>query len=48
MHSTRSASIIALRISPSPFCWLDSDPLARTVPTVPVGAQWWRKCWSQA
>ena len=32
MQSTRSASMIARLISPSPDCWLDREPLASTKP----------------
>src|SRR5437867_12512291 len=48
MQSTRSASMMFLRISPS-FDWLDDiDPLASTKPASPVGARWWMKCCTQA
>ena len=48
MQSTMSASIIALRISPSPD-WLELiEPLASTNPAMPLGAKWWMKCWTQA
>ena len=48
MQSTTSASIIARRISPSPDCVDDIEPLASTTPAVPFGARWWRMCCSQA
>ncbi len=39
MQSTRSASMLFLRMSPSPD-WLDeSEPLARTKPAVPLGGR---------
>ena len=48
MQSTRSASMMARRMSPSPD-WLDDmEPLASTKPAVPPGARWWRKCCTQA
>ena len=48
MQSTRSASIIPLRISPSPEVLEDIEPLANTNPAVPVGDRWWMKFWTQA
>ena len=48
MQSTTSASMMFLRISPSPD-WLDDiEPLARTKPASPVGAKWWIMCCTQA
>ena len=48
MQSTRSSSMIFLRISPSPD-WLDDmAPLASTNPAMPRGDRWCRKCWTQA
>ena len=38
MHATRSASTMAARISPSPDCWDDIEPLARTTPAEPRSA----------
>ncbi len=48
MQSTRSASIIFRRISPSPDWLLDIDPLARTNPAMPLGARWWTMCCTHA
>ena len=48
MQSTRPASIRFFRISPSPDCWEDMDPLANTNPAMPVGARWWTMCCTQA
>jgi predicted DNA-binding protein with PD1-like motif len=48
MQSTRSASTIALRISPSPDWFDDIEPLASTKPAVPFGAKWCMKCCTQA
>jgi hypothetical protein len=48
MQSTRSASTIALRISPSPDWLLDIEPLANTKPATPFGARWWTMCCTQA
>ena len=48
MQSTKSASMMFFRISPS-FDWLDDiEPFARTKPASPVGARWWMKCCTQA
>ena len=44
IHSTKSASIKARRISPSPLCPEDMEPLARTKPACPVGARWCSMC----
>ena len=48
MQSTRSASTSLRRISPSPDCFEDNEPLASTNPAVPFGARWWTKCWTHA
>ena len=48
MQSTKSASMMALRISPSPDWFDDIEPLASTKPASPVGAKWWMKCCTQA
>ena len=48
MQSTRSASMMFFRISPSPDWFEDMDPFASTKPAMPVGARWWMKCWTQA
>ena len=52
MQSTRSASTIRSRISPSPPEPVESEPLAMTKPATPPprplgGARWWMKCWIQ-
>src|SRR3989442_3524337 len=47
MQSTRSASMIAFRISPSPDWFADIEPFARTKPEIPPGARWWIMCWTQ-
>jgi len=39
--STRSASMRARRMSPSPDWLEDMLPLARTKPAMPCGAMWW-------
>ena len=39
MQSTRSASMMFLRISPSPDWFDDIEPLASTKPAWPVGAK---------
>jgi hypothetical protein len=39
MHSTRSSWTIFFRISPSPDCWEDKDPLASTTPATPYGCK---------
>jgi len=49
MQSTRSASTILRRISPSPPVLLDKLPLDMTKPATPAprplgGARWWMKC----
>src|ERR1035441_2412083 len=43
MQSTRSASIKALRISPSFEVCVDMEPFARTNPATPTGAGGWRR-----
>ena len=48
MQSTRSASTMFLRISPSPDVEEDMEPLASTNPAMPLGDRWCRKCWTQA
>ena len=48
MQSTRSASTMFFRISPSPDWLEDMDPFASTNPAMPRGARWWRKCCTQA
>ena len=48
MQSTKSASSMALRISPSPDCCDDMEPLASTTPAVPPGLRWCTMCCSQA
>ena len=48
MQSTRSASMRARRMSPSPDWLEDMLPLARTKPAMPCGARWWMKCCTQA
>ena len=48
MQSTRSASTIALRISPSPDWFDDIEPFASTNPATPCGARWWMMCCTQA
>ena len=48
MQSTRSASMIFFRISPSPEVFEDIEPLARTKPAIPIGERWWMSCWTQA
>jgi len=48
MQSTRSASMRARRMSPSPDWLEDMLPLARTKPAMPWGARWWMKCCTQA
>lgn len=44
MHSTRSASISALRISPSLLVLLPMEPLASSRAMLPWGARWWIMC----
>jgi hypothetical protein len=44
MHSTRSASTIALRISPSLLVLLLIEPLASSSAMLPCGARWWIMC----
>ena len=39
MQSTRSASIKARRMSPSPEVLVDIEPLASTKPAMPLGAR---------
>ena len=48
MQSTRSASMRACLIVPSPDWLEDMLPLARTKPAMPWGARWWMKCCTQA
>ena len=48
MQATTSASTIARRISPSPDCLEDIEPLARTTPALPRSPSLERMCWSQA
>src|SRR5207249_10028067 len=48
MQSTKSASIMFLRISPSFEVLEDMEPLASTKPAIPVGERWWMKCCTQA
>ena len=48
MQSTSPASMMFLRISPSPDWFDDMEPLARTKPAMPRGARWYRKCCTQA
>jgi len=36
MQATKSVSMSALRISPSPDCFEDIEPLARTTPAEPL------------
>ena len=40
MQSTRSASTMFFRISPSPEVLEDMDPLASTNPAIPRGDKW--------
>ena len=47
MQSTWSASTSFCRMTPSPDCMDDMEPLASTKPAVPVGAKWWMKCCTQ-
>ena len=48
MQSTRPASIIFRRMSPSPPDREDREPLASTMPMRPPGARCQIMCWSQA
>lgn len=48
MHSTRSASIRARRISPSPPELELMEPLASSRAIEPFGARWWSMCWIHA
>src|SRR2546427_7122775 len=48
MQSTKSASTMFLRISPSFDVLEDMEPLAKTKPEIPMGERWWMKCCTQA